>query len=99
MTEIDALKYDLEETKKSFDKLHEKYLDLLKQQGELEKENKELKENEQKIIDVLDKHIHYAETQAHNNLDNVIVYNSYRMLSYTIKLIADELGIELEGLN
>ena len=58
-----------------------------------------IEENEQKIIDVLDKHIHYAETQAHNNLDNVIVYNSYRMLSYTIKLIADELGIELEGLN
>ena len=43
MTEIDALKYDLEETRKSFDKLHEKYLDLLKQQGEVEKENKELR--------------------------------------------------------
>ena len=47
MTEIDALKYDLEETRKSFDKLHEKYIDLLKQQSELEKENKELKEEVQ----------------------------------------------------
>ena len=44
MTEIDALKYGLEEIRKSFDKLHEKYIELLKQQGEVEKENKELQE-------------------------------------------------------
>ena len=47
LTEIDALKYDLEEIRKSFDELHKNYIDLLKQQGEVEKENKELKEEVQ----------------------------------------------------
>ena len=50
MTEIDALKYDLEETRKSFDKLHEKYIDLLKQQGELEKENNKLKKQREELF-------------------------------------------------
>lgn len=44
MTEIDALKYELEENRKSFDTLHKKYVELLKQQGRLEKENEQLEE-------------------------------------------------------
>lgn len=44
MTEIDALKYELEQQEKSFNKLHKMYVSLLKQQGELEKENEQLKE-------------------------------------------------------
>ena len=44
MTEIDVLKYELEESRNAFDTLHKKYIELLKQQGRLEKENKELKE-------------------------------------------------------
>lgn len=43
MTEIDALKYELKKERKAFDKLHKRYMDLLKQQRELEKENKELR--------------------------------------------------------
>jgi len=44
MTEIDALKYELEESRNAFDTLHKKYVELLKQQGRLEKENEQLKE-------------------------------------------------------
>ena len=43
MTEIDALKHELEQQEKSFNKLHKMYVSLLKQQGELEKENEQLK--------------------------------------------------------
>lgn len=43
MTEMDYLKLKLEDTEKAFDKLHKRHMDLLKQQGELEKENKQLK--------------------------------------------------------
>ena len=57
MTEIDALKYKLEQERQAFDKLHKKYMELLNQQGELEKENKELKEHEElffkKVFDIL----------------------------------------------
>ena len=42
MTEVDALKYVLEEERKAFKKLHKRHMDLLKQQGELEKENEQL---------------------------------------------------------
>lgn len=44
MTEIDYLKCKLEDTEKAFDKLHKRYIELLKQQGKLEIENKQLKE-------------------------------------------------------
>ena len=43
MTEIDYLKCKLEDTKKAFDKLHKRYIELLKQQGNLEKENEQLR--------------------------------------------------------
>ena len=48
MTEIDYLKCKLEDTEKAFDKLHKRHIELLKQQGKLEKENEQL---EQKIKD------------------------------------------------
>ena len=44
MTEIDYLKCKLEDTEKAFDKLYKSYIELLKQQGELEIENKQLKQ-------------------------------------------------------
>lgn len=43
MTEVDALTYELEQERKAFDKLHKRHMKLLKQQGNLEKENEELK--------------------------------------------------------
>lgn len=48
MSEIDYLKCKLEDTEKAFDKLHKRHIELLKQQGQLEKENELL---EQKIKD------------------------------------------------
>ena len=44
MTELDYLKMKLEDREKAFDKLFKRHMDLLKQQGELEKENEQLKE-------------------------------------------------------
>ena len=43
MTEIDYLKCKLEDTEKTFDKLHKRYIELSKQQGKLEKENEHLR--------------------------------------------------------
>lgn len=42
MTELDYLKMKLEDKEKAFDKLFKRHMDLLKQQGELEKENEQL---------------------------------------------------------
>ena len=42
MSEIDYLKLNLKDKEKAFDKLHKLYIELLKKQGELEKENKSL---------------------------------------------------------
>ena len=44
MTEIDALRYELQEERKAFDKLHKRHMHLLKQQGKLKTENRELQE-------------------------------------------------------
>lgn len=44
MTELDYLKMKLEDKEKAFDKLFKRHMDLLKQQGKLEEENKQLKE-------------------------------------------------------
>lgn len=43
MTEIDYLKCKLEDTEKAFDNLHKRHIELLKQQGKLEKENEQLR--------------------------------------------------------
>ncbi len=42
MSEIDYLKCKLEDSEKAFDKLHKRYIELLKQQGALEQENANL---------------------------------------------------------
>ena len=53
MTEIDYLKLKLEDKEKAFDKLHKLHMELLKKQGELEKENKQLKEQLDNVDDCL----------------------------------------------
>ena len=54
MTEIDYLKLKLEDKEKAFDKLHKLHMESLKKQGELEKENKQLKEQLQNIQELFD---------------------------------------------
>lgn len=49
MTEIDYLKLKLEDKEKAFDKLHKRHMDCLKKQGELERELKELKEENEQL--------------------------------------------------
>ena len=51
MTEIDALKYELEQERKAFDKLHQRHIKLLKEQGKLEKENEQLKQRIKQLED------------------------------------------------
>lgn len=58
MTELDALKWELEQKTKAFDKLHKRHMDLLRKQGELERENKQLKQRlleRERMLDVRDK--------------------------------------------
>lgn len=45
MTEIDYLKHKINDMEKAFDKLHQRHMVLLKEQGELEKEKVELMED------------------------------------------------------
>ena len=54
MTEIDYLKLKLEDKEKAFDKLHKLHMESLKKQGELEKENKQLKEQLHNIKELFD---------------------------------------------
>lgn len=57
MTEIDALKYDLAQERKAFDKLHKQYIQLIDKQIGLEKENEQLKQFKDKTFDLLNKEI------------------------------------------
>ena len=41
MTEIDYLKNKMDDLEKAFDKLHQRHMNLLKEQGELERENEQ----------------------------------------------------------
>ncbi len=43
MTEIDYLRCKLSDSEKAFDKLHKRHMKLLKEQGELERKNEQLK--------------------------------------------------------
>lgn len=54
MTEIDYLKLKLEDKEKAFDKLHKRHMDCLKKQGELERELKELEEENEQLRKELD---------------------------------------------
>ena len=56
-------------------------------------ENEELKI---KLTETLQKHYDYADTQAQKNIDNAIVYASYGLLRNTVRIIAKELGVDLE---
>lgn len=42
MSEIDYLKLKLKDMEKAFDKLHQRHMVLLKEQGELERKNEQL---------------------------------------------------------
>lgn len=60
MTEIDYLKCKLEDSEKAFDKLHKRHIELLKQQGKLEKENERLRnqlERKTILLKIRTKHI------------------------------------------
>lgn len=52
MTEIDALMYDLQETREAFDRLYERHIKLLQQQGEVEQENEAMKSVLKKMVRV-----------------------------------------------
>ena len=57
MSEIDYLKCKLEDTEKAFDKLHKKHIELLKQQGKLEKENEQLEKGKMEALSLLGEEI------------------------------------------
>lgn len=42
MSEVDYLKHKIDDIEKAFDKLHQRHMTLLKEQGELERENERL---------------------------------------------------------
>ena len=44
----------------------------------------------------LQKHYTYAENQRQKHLDNAMIAKVYAVLRYTVKEIADELGVEIE---
>ena len=53
MTDLDYLKLKLEDKEKAFEKLHKRYIELLKKQGELEKENRTLKGRIQEYEEII----------------------------------------------
>ena len=66
---------------------------LVEDAEELYEANEELKI---KLTETLQKHYDYADTQAQKNIDNAIVYASYDLLRNTVRIIAKELGVDLE---
>lgn len=49
------------------------------------------------VTNTLIKHHNYAQNQCGRNLDDIMVYSSYRLLVDTIRLIANEIGVDLNG--
>ena len=86
MTEIDALKYGLQKSEDAFNKLHKKYITLLKQQGDLERENEQLKQqnkyNEEFIVDVMAdcKRLEKENEELKSNCKNYEWYKQYKQL-------------------
>lgn len=72
MTEIDYLKCKLEDTEKAFDKLHKRHIELLKQQGKLEKENEQLRQTMQKVCELLEEEVDLFSDKATEH--DVIAY-------------------------
>lgn len=66
---------------------------LVEDAEKLYEANEELKI---KLTETLQKHYDYADTQAQKNIDNAIVYASYDLLRNTVRIIAKELGVNLE---
>lgn len=50
MSEIDYLKAKLHDSEKAFNKLHKRHIDLLIKQGQLEKENEQLRQQQQRLF-------------------------------------------------
>ena len=95
MTEIDYLKCKLEDTEKAFDKLHKRYIELLKQQGNLEKENEELK---QKLDFYLLDNLNGKKNMVIDELFSMRIHNENnceafcKEIDYLIKRIKEQCG-------
>ena len=65
MTEIDYLKNKIDDLEKAFDKLHQRHMNLLKEQGELERENEQLIIENAKLKSTIKelKHINYIRSK------------------------------------
>ena len=55
MTEIDYLKLKLKDMEKAFDKLHQRHMVLLKEQGELERKNEQLRKYNEQLKERLER--------------------------------------------
>lgn len=65
MTEMDYLKHKIDDLEKAFDKLHQRHMDLLKEQGELERKNERLIIENAKLKNTIKdlKHINYIRSK------------------------------------
>lgn len=65
MTEMDYLKHKIDDIEKAFDKLHQRHMNLLKEQGELERENERLIIENTKFKSTIKelKHINYIRSK------------------------------------
>ena len=65
MTEIDYLKNKIDDLEKAFDKLHQRHMNLLKEQGERERENEQLIIENAKLKSTITelKHINYIRSK------------------------------------
>lgn len=70
----------------------DKFLELM---NGIVEERDVYKQYQKDVADVLFKHFEFAENQANKNVDDVMVYTAYKVLSDTVISIAKEVGIEL----
>lgn len=76
MTEIDYLKLKLEDSEKAFDKLHQRHMILLKEQGELER----YVEEQQTEITELRRAIDYLKTVIRYTIPNQMVADVFKYI-------------------
>lgn len=65
ITEMDYLKHKIDDLEKAFDKLHQRHMNLLKEQGELERRNERLIIENAKLKNAIKelKHINYIRSK------------------------------------
>ena len=93
MTEIDYLKAKLEDKEKAFDKLYGRYLQLLKEQGELEKENEQLQKELEKFKK-WEKHIGDVRREDLDRVFKMSIYEIAEAFGYykeRIRVLEEEL--------